>query len=465
METRRLEELLEGIEIVYLNDVRLLRTCVVSSISTDTRSLKKGDFFIALKGDKYDANMFIDSALGLGVSGIIFNNRNLKTIRKAVDRHPDIAFIGVDNTLNAYSDMAKNYLKKFDRLKKIAITGSSGKTTIRGLISTILSNKYSVIASSKSYNNIVGVSRTAFLIDSKHEIYIQELGTNHPGEINMLANIVNPVFGLITNIGPAHIGYFKSIENVAKEKKELLKSLPEEGIAFLNHDDPYAEFLKKGIIADVVYYGINKENDIEIKKIDLKGSVFKYKGIEMRLSLPGRHNILNAIGAITVGLEFGVSLNKIKDSIESFKAEKGRGFINDINGIIIIDESYNANPLSVKASIAYLSKVSCSNKKHLVLGDMAEMGSFSEQYHRNIGNYLIDSGIDYIYTIGKGSYSIYEECKKRIKSEVFHFYEINPLKEALKSRLKKGDIVLVKGSRIMRLDKLIDNLQIELNKN
>jgi len=464
MEQKRVEELLSGIEVIYVSNRNNFKKQIISSISTDTRSLTKGDFFVALKGEKYDANQFIVEAVRLGSSGILFEMGSFKDLKKAIEENPTILFIGVNDTLDVYSRMAKNYLNSFKSLKKLAITGSSGKTTMRGLIASILSKKYKTIASKKSFNNLVGVSKTIFSISNKHEFYIQEIGTNHPGEIKGLSDIVKPEAGIITNIGSAHIGYFGSIENIAKEKKALLLSLDENGTAFINKDDSFFNFLKEGIKAKVVTYGIKRNSDLEINKVDLDESIFIYKGSEIKLHLPGRHNILNALGAITVGTKYGIKIEEMRSALEGFKPEEGRGFVVEINGIRIIDESYNANPQSVKASVDYLSEIKCEGRKYFVLGDMAELGSFSEKYHKEVGNYVTNSDIDYVYLVGDKTYSTYLECKNRLELKVKHFYQISSLLEKLVLQLNKGDIVLIKGSRVMNLDKLVNGLRRELVK-
>ncbi|HHE65022.1 MAG TPA: hypothetical protein ENL09_03265, partial [Bacteroidetes bacterium] len=197
---------------------------------------------------------------------------------------------------------------------------------------------------------------------------------------------------------------------------------------------------------------------INIKSIDLNRSVFSYEGNEIVLKLPGRHNIINALGAISVGTRFGIPIDKIKKALEGYNPEEGRGFLIEVGGVIIIDESYNANPLSVKASIDYLSELKCEGKKIFIFGDMAELGEYSEKYHREVVNYLENTNIDFIFTIGRETLSTYEEAKNRIVSELNHYYDTESLLEELIKRLNKGDIVLVKGSRFMNLDRLIDDI-------
>lgn len=458
MEQRRLEELLKSVDIYYVSNKGLFKKYIVKSISTDTRSLKKGELFIALKGEKYDAIRFVNTAVEFGSTAVLFEINSFEDIKKVINNHLNVLFIGVHNTLNAYSVMAKNYLDGFRNLRKLAITGSCGKTTMRGLAASVLSEGYKTVSSKKSYNNLIGVSKTIFSISNEHEFYIQEMGTNHPGEINGLVSIVNPDAGLITNIGPAHIGYFGSIENIAREKKSLLLGLRGNDIAFVNKDDSFAEFLGSGIEAEVIFYGIGGNEKINIKSIELNRSVFSYEGNEIVLKLPGRHNIINAVGAISVGTRFGIPIDKIKKALEGYNPEEGRGFLIEVGGVIIIDESYNANPLSVKASIDYLSELKCEGKKIFIFGDMAELGEYSEKYHREVVNYLENTNIDFIFTIGRETLSTYEEAKNRIVSELNHYYDTESLVEDLIKRLSKGDIVLVKGSRFMNLDRLIDDI-------
>ncbi len=453
---QKLNKLLENIDIEYINDKNVFNGLVVENISTDTRTLKGSALFIALKGENFDGHDFIAEAVKKGAYSVIFDIKKIGLIKNL--KLKDILFIGVKDTLSVLAGIAKNYLKNFPKIRRFVLTGSSGKTTTKGLIANVLSKKYRVLSNKKSYNNIIGVSKTILNIENNYDIYVQEIGTNHPGEIEYLAKIVEPDYGLITNIGTAHIGFFGSVKAIAREKKSLLERLPEDGIAFVNGDDEYFHFLINDLNCEVVQFGFNSMKDLVVREISVGNSRFSYKDIDINLGLGGRHNILNASAAIKVGEKFSLSLKEIKDGIESFKPESGRGVIKRINGTTIIDESYNANPESVKASIQYLEDISAGGKRIMVLGDMAELGSWSEFYHRKVAEWFKKSKIDYLMLVGLMTEHTYNEGVNIGARNIKHFNNIDEIEIYLKKLIGNNDIVLVKGSRIMGLEKLIDRL-------
>ncbi len=460
MVAKSIEELFKDIHIDFLNDKKLFERFVVKSVSTDTRAIedgKKGVVFFALKGDNFDGHNFVKDALSKGVEAVVFNVQSIDTI--PLSRGKNVLFIGVEDTYRALGLVARNYLRGFKRLKKFGLTGSSGKTTTRGLIQSVLSQKYSVVSSKKSYNNIVGVSKTAFEVEEGYDFYVQEMGTNHPGEIGFLSKIVEPDFGLITNIGPAHIGFFGSVESIAKEKKELLNCLPKNGIAFLNRDNEYFDFLSSGLKAKVEAFGLSAIDELKIKRLNIEKSLVNYKNIDIEIKLPGRHNVVNASAAIKVGLVFGLTHEEIAKGLESFVPAPGRGSIHRIGGFVIVDESYNANPISVEASINYLNDIDFAGRRYFVFGDMAELGEWSEYYHRKVAEWVANSRIDYFYTVGSETRYTNSELNKLGFKNTEHFDSLEHLSIALKEKVSEGDLVLIKGSRIMGLERLINLIE------
>jgi UDP-N-acetylmuramoyl-tripeptide--D-alanyl-D-alanine ligase len=459
MRETNLSLLLEDAGVTYKNNENDFKTYSVSSISTDTRTLKKGDLFIALKGDRYDGHSFIESALKSEAGVVIFESGRAVDLEILIDRYPEVLFIGVTDTRRALGRIAKKYLEGFS-INKIAITGSAGKTTTRQLITAVLERSFKVVSSAGSFNNDIGVPKTALNVDEDTDFLVQELGTNHPGEISYLSEIVRQNYALITNIGPAHIGFFNSEENIAREKKQALEVVERDGTVFLNAEDNFFDFLKKGIKADVRSFGLRKGDLFpdRIIKTDLDGSEFVLRGESIKTRVSGEHGVLNAVASALLGLFFGMTVGEIKRGIESFSGHAGRGRVYKLHGFTVIDESYNANPLSVSASIRFIDGVPASGRKILVLGDMRELGEKSDFYHRVIAERIVESGIKKLYTYGQEVMATVSACKSAGFDDILHFTDIDDLVIDLQNEASKGDVIMVKGSRAMNLDRVVKGL-------
>jgi UDP-N-acetylmuramoyl-tripeptide--D-alanyl-D-alanine ligase len=440
----------------FVSDRGALERLGVSSISTDTRSLRCGDLFIAIPGERHDGHVFIGDAIRAGASGVVFDIRRYEQVSTFIKANPEILFIGVAGTRKILGSMAANYLGRFS-LTRFVLTGSAGKTTTKTLIHSVLSQRYRVVSSTKSFNNDIGVPKTVLNVDEKTEILVQEMGTNHPGEIEKLVGIVRPDCALITNIGPAHIEFFGSEKRIAREKKQVYSALDPVGTAFFNRDDRFYHFLKRGIAAKHKTYGIGcgDLSPDHIETMALEFSEFKLLGKRIRARVLGLHGVLNATAAALVGVHFGLAVEEIARGIESFEGESGRGRVYRSGGITVIDETYNANPLSVAASLSYLGNLSASGRKVFVFADMLELGNKSGRYHRKIACDIADNGIDLVYTFGQRAAETTEGCRSLGLSDAAHFDEIEELRESLRGELRSGDLVLVKGSRAMQLERVI----------
>jgi UDP-N-acetylmuramoyl-tripeptide--D-alanyl-D-alanine ligase len=458
MQPVKLITLLERVKPEYVSDRRRLESLTVQSISTDTRSLKRGDLFVALPGERFDGHSFIGDALERGAAGVLFETGRREVVHSFLDAEQQALLIGVADSRNAFGKIAERYLSLFAPTK-IVVTGSAGKTTTKGLAASVLSQRYRVVSSVRSFNNDVGVPKTILDVDEETEFLVQEIGTNHPGEIAVLSSIVHPDAALITNIGPAHIGYFGSERGIAREKKSALRALDRNGIAFLNADDAFFSYLKRGISARVLSFGIHR-GDVRpdrITRIDVGGSEFELSGRKIVTKLLGEHGVLNAVAAACVGLHYGLSIDQIRNGIEAFRDESGRGNICTVSGVTLIDESYNANPLSVRASLGYLEGIRAEGKKYFVFGDMLELGDRAEHYHRELARDLAATGVTVLYTYGALARITGEELKKRGEREVRHFTDLGGLIATLRHELESGDVVLVKGSRKMGLERVVES--------
>jgi UDP-N-acetylmuramoyl-tripeptide--D-alanyl-D-alanine ligase len=456
MQRVRLAELLQGVGFGFISNRRILERTEVDSISTDTRSLKRGDLFLAIPGAVHDGHAFIGDAFGRGASGVIFETARYEQVRPHLKPASDRLLIGVDDTRRVFGSMASNYLRKF-RVQKIALTGSAGKTTTKELIHAVLSRRYRVVANVQSYNNDIGVPKTLLGVDDSTRILVQEIGTNHPGEIAYLAGMVEPDCGLITNIGPAHIEFFGSERRIAREKKALFRTLHARGTAFVNNEDPFKNYLMRGIRARCKRFGL-ESGDLHpdrIIGIGLEQAEFVIGGVRVRARVLGMHGIRNATAAALIGLHFDLSFEEIAAGLEEFQGLSGRGTVFIRGGATIIDESYNANPLSVRASLEYLGALQAAGRKIFVFADMLELGARTEHFHRWIADQVPGKGIDLLFTYGEGARITGRQCGDAVYGGVVHFEEIEDLRERLEEEIREGDLVLVKGSRAMRLERAI----------
>lgn len=434
----------------------------ILGISIDSRTLDKGDFFIPIKGERFDGHNYISNAYQSGAVGTITQNpEHLREFDKNI--------ILVEDTLKALNDIACYYRKKFD-IPFIAVTGSTGKTTTKDMIADVLSIKYKVLKNIGSYNNKIGLPLTIFQLDDSYEICVVEMGMSGFEEIAHLSEIVEPEVAILTNIGLSHIEKLGSIENITKAKSEILEGLKEGGTAFINADDP--NLLKlKGKFSNIKFktFGMNN-GDIKADNINSYGhryitfnAKFNDSVYEFELKIPGLHNVYNALVAIMIGFEFGLTSDEIKMGLSNFKSPKMRlEIVNGIKDCIVINDAYNASPDSMKAAIDVLRAITVQKKGRAiaVLGDMLEMGEWGADAHKKIGNYAAQKGIEILITVGKlAKYINYGAKEFGINEDrMFAFNSnidaVNKLNEIFKS----NDIILVKGSRGMKMEEIVYSL-------
>ena len=443
----------EYLQNFYANDK-------VSGISTDSRTLKKGEAFFAIIGEKFDGHKFIKEAFDKGASLSVVN---YSWYIKNRDYFKDQPILVVQDTVKALGDFARNYRQKFN-IPTIAIAGSNGKTTTKDIIADILSKKYNVLKTEGNLNNHIGVPLMIFKIRKNTEIAIIELGTNHPGEMEYLCNILNPNFGLITNIGKEHLEFFKDLEGVMQEETTLFRYLKDNnGFAFVNYDDPWLKNASKNL-RNKLTYGFNKKSDYygstSISKSG-NNTLSIYSGgkkvLSVNPSLPGRHNCANFLASAVVGLKFSVKRNDIKKAIEEFKPAFGRMEIINNKGIMIIKDCYNSNPDSLRLGLETLAKIKYGSRKFVVLGDMLEIGERAPEEHRLAGEIIKRLGLDNIFLYGDYSKYIYKELQKYPKF-CKHFEDKILLAKELKSTVKEGDTIYIKGSRGMKMETIVDYL-------
>lgn len=428
----------------------------VEKVSTDTRTLSKGDLFFALSGPRFDGHDFISEASLRGATAfVISDTKKVSEIQKKLG-----FFIVVKDVLTAYGDLAKYWRTRF-KVPVVAITGSSGKTTVKELSAHLLSAQKKVLKNRGTENNLVGVPKTLLQLDDTYEAVILEMGTNQPGEIERLSSIIAPQVAVVTLIGHSHLEGLKDLSGVKKEKLSLLKNLDRGGLLILNGEDPSLSDVRSSTHR-VVHVGLKKEGmDHFADNIwcHEKGSSFHLDGKDLFESpLIGKHNIINALLALSVCAALGQNLEDARSALKDFRPVAGRLCVKDIAGIQWIDDTYNSNPSSFKAALETLKSLRTRGRKGVVFGDMLELGPAAEDLHREIGALLAEHHFDYVIGVGPLSqFAVDEALKKGYNpSKIF---KVSDSLEAGKKCLKEvsqGDTVLVKGSRGMKMEKVIE---------
>ncbi|MFA5834954.1 MAG: UDP-N-acetylmuramoyl-tripeptide--D-alanyl-D-alanine ligase [Bacteroidota bacterium] len=452
---------LKNITGAELINAELLKRRVIFNVSTDSRSVKKDDLFFALKGEKFDGHDFIDTAVKSEASVIVIHREWAKKHESYFRTFPCV-FVIVDDTTIAYGELARIYRRKFD-IPVIAIAGSNGKTTTKEMVSAVLRTKYDVLSTEGNLNNHIGVPQTLFRLRNKHDAAVIEIGTNHFGELNYLCEIAEPTHGLITNIGKEHLEFFGDEEGVAKEEKALFRYLSQHsGIAFVNCDDTYLASDCKSL-KHTIGYGSATKADVRAKKIHIDELGQPEFSIEwtkknisfvVQLSVPGPHNVTNALAASAIGLKLKVKAKKIVGALEQFSPASKRMEVMNYSGITILNDTYNSNPDSVIVALKTLQSFSATGKKVIVLGDMRELGDASKREHTNIGVIVSEMGFDQLFTIGPFSKYTSEAFGAAAK----HYELKEELSNDLKKQLSNGDVVLIKGSRGMKMEDVVHRL-------
>ena len=423
----------------------------IETFSIDSRMLKRGDLFIAIKGNNFDGHDFAGVALKKGAIGVIVSHES------RITNHESRLIIQVKNTRRALGAIA-HYKRKHSRAKVIAITGSNGKTTTKDMIASILGEKFKVLSTPGTENNSVGVPLTLLRLKDE-DFCVLEMGMNDFGEIDYLASIALPEIGVITNIGPSHLEGLKDTDGVFKAKMELLKHMDEGAILIINGDDKYLSTINLKSFR-IIRFGLDEANDIYANSIAIEKEmpVFRVNGkYEIRLNLFGRHNIYNALAAVSVAGACGIGEKSIKAALENFKGLYGRLELKEIDGIIIIDDAYNSNPVSLKNALEVLKDFETDGRKILVTGDMLELGKMSKYFHEAIVETIDAAGIDMLITVGEHSYNTFITAKKRgmNKDTLWHFDKPHKAGELLKEIAKRGDTILLKGSRGIKMEEAL----------
>jgi UDP-N-acetylmuramoyl-tripeptide--D-alanyl-D-alanine ligase len=434
----------------------------VCGVSTDSRTIKAGEAFFAIRGDAFDGHAFIADAFNAGAACAVIDHNADRTM------FLDKPIIVVRDTVRSLGELAHEYRNKFS-IPIIAIGGSNGKTTTKEMIASVLSTGYNALRTEANLNNHIGVPKTLFNLRDDHEIAVVEIATNHPGELSYLCDILSPTHGLLTNIGREHLEFFKNIKGAANAEGELFKALHRIGIAFVNIDDPYIKALARSLKKKINYgFGgagrhisgeIIEYNDSGCATISVRQK--NRKSFSIKLSVPGKQAALNAFAAAVVGCTFKISPRNIQTALRNFTNVGKRMEVVRIGGVTILNDTYNANPDSVIGAIETMLTIKTSGNKIAILADMLELGAAAKKEHERIGGLIGKMGIEYVLTYGPMAKLINENAQVKMKA---HYEQKNILAEYAAELVSDGDIVLVKGSRGMRMEDVVTFLLERLQK-
>ena len=434
---------------------------VCMSYSKDTRTIKEGDCYIGIKGETFDGNLFWEKALENGASTVIVQNVQIEDekLKKWADKN----IIKVEDTLEALYSIAR-YKRSLYNIPVIAITGSVGKTSTKDIVANVVSKKYKTLKTEGNNNNNIGLPLTILRLQDE-EVAVIEMGMNHFGEISLLTSIAKPTICIITNIGTSHIGNLGSRENILKAKLEILEGSKKEAVIINNDNDLLHKWYEENKENyNIKTYGIKEQSDIMAKEIKLEEnkSTFtcKINNVEEKINVPvgGEHFILNALCAITVGEVLKIEEDKIKEGIESFELTKKRMDIVELkNGIKIINDAYNASLESMAASLKVLSEF--KERKIAVLGDMFELGDFSEELHKKVGKEVVKNNIDILIACGENARYIADVAREKMdKENVYILRKTEEIKPLLEKIVKNNDVILFKASNGMKFYKIAEEV-------
>ena len=429
----------------------------IESYSKDTRTLKKGDLYLGIRGEKINGNDYVEQAFINGAIGCIIDE-NVDT--EILNRYKEKVVIKVDDTIKAIQELAK-YKRSLYNVPVIAVTGSVGKTSTKDIIANVLEQKFKVLKTEGNMNNHIGLPMTLLKLKD-HTAVVVEMGMNHFGEISLLTNIAKPTGCVITNIGTSHIGNLGSRENILKAKLEILEGLDKSGFVLINNDnDLLHEWAKEEKKYKIYTYGLENNSTYMAKKITTleNSSNFEINGIKGNVPVGGIHFVYNAICAFAIGDILSVEKEKIIKGISEFKLTAKRMEIETIkNNIKVINDSYNASYDSMKAALEVMQNTEAP-RKIAILGDMLELGEYSKELHEKVGEQVVKNKIDVLITIGKNAKNISNKARELGMDKIYAFDNVNEAILNIEKIIKSKDLVLLKASNSMNFSKILDELK------
>lgn len=434
----------------------------VQRICTDSRQARAGDLFFAIKGERFDGHDFLNEVAARGVTAVVVEESK---IPKSL---PECGVLVVPDAREALGRLAAAYRREFD-LPVIAVGGSNGKTTVKELIASVLRQKLTTLWSEASFNNDIGVPLTLLRLEKSHQVAVLEAGTNHPGELAPLVNMIQPKYGVVTNVGREHLEFFGDVTGAAQEEGWLAELLPADGRLFVNGDNEWTGAIVRRTRAMVVRVGVGEKNDWRAKgiRLDKNGATFRVEAPkagfsgEYRVNLLGRHQVVNALFAVAVSEELGLGRPAVRDGLAECQPAKMRMQFWEAGGVRVLDDAYNANADSMLAALETVCALPLQGRRVAVLGDMAELGAQSEAAHAEVGRRAAELGIGQLFVIGRMAPVMAAAARAAGLSRVIEFKDVEAAKNAVKTFLKAGDVVLLKASRALRLERIAETLKSE----
>jgi len=444
------DDIVKATQGILINEKRGVR---LKGISINSRTLKEGELFIAIKGQNFDGHDFIKDVIKKSAAAMVL-------AKKDVVGEVNIPVILVKDTTKALGDIALFHRLRF-QIPVIAITGSAGKTTTKDLVAVVLKKKYKVHKNVANHNNLIGVPLTLFGLNRSHEILVIELGTSFPGEIKRLAEITRPTTAILTNIGESHLEFLKTSARVFKEKLQIMSHMDNQGTVIFNNDDLYlSQIPGLKLKPKLISYGINQTCDYQADQVSLeKNAQIHFRLNKKRaftLKSSALHMVYNALAVISMARLLGIEFSDVQKAFRRFSAMNNRHSLSKMGAYWMIDDSYNSNPVSLRSAIHSLNCLNSEGRKILVCGDMLELGRASDGLHCQMGRLIADSDIDILLTVGRHSRFTAQAAKKNKRLKVHHFTSLVSAQNRLAKYLQPNDTILVKGSRGIHLEKIVE---------
>lgn len=434
------------------DELDVLRAKRVGGWTIDSRSVAAGDVFFAIQGDRFDGHAFLPAVFSAGAAAAVVSER----VEKAGG-----PLLKVNDTIAALQQLARRVR---DEWKKplVAVTGSAGKTSTKDIIAELLSVRFQVGKTIGNFNNHIGLPLSLLRLPEAAQVAVIEMGMNHAGEIRQLAAIARPQMGVITNVGYAHVEAFESIEGVAAAKRELIEALPNEGVAILNADDWRVLAFQEHYAGRVLTYGTSAAAALRAEALVMgtQGSSFRVNGVSFETRLAGRHAVLNILAGLAVAHEFEIPLKELEGAVRQLTPGKMRGERREVRGATVLNDSYNSNPEAARAMVDVLMEEP-AKRRVAVLGEMRELGNWTEPLHRELGRYVAERGVDLLIGVGGACREMVEESIKAGMRErcALFFEDADQAGDFLREHLRAGDALLFKGSRGTRVEKALAKME------
>jgi UDP-N-acetylmuramoyl-tripeptide--D-alanyl-D-alanine ligase len=435
----------------------------IHQVVIDSRQVEEGCLFVALPGVRVDGHEFILEAFKRGAAAVIASHRQWEKrqedLQPKLQDRPGTSVILVENTLSALQQLSKGYVRQFPHLMRIGVTGSNGKTTTKAILGSIVALDSPTVISQGNLNSEIGLPLSCFQVREQHRISVFELGVNHPGEMDVLADIYRPDLAVITNVGTAHIGLLGSREAIAREKKKIFRYFDGNQKAFIFEAEDFYTLLNEGLRGIIIPFGPESTRGFEgSEDLGLDGTIIHWEGLQVRFPLFGAHNLRNALASISVSAELGISKSKIKEGLENVRPLSGRSEIIR-SAVTVIQDCYNANPDSFRQVFSFVSALRWPGRKIAVLGAMKELGKQGGEAHREIGREAVDAGFQGLFLFGEEMEEAYQSIKEGgFNGTVDWMTDFDSLRKELFAYLREGDLVVIKGSRAVELERLLPDM-------